>query len=183
MRTPPRTPSPAVASNRSDPASDRPPGPEAVLQNPNRYPEVDAASLGPWLRRLLAEIAPHADTLTVRFAGDRLVRRVNRQYRDKDRTTDVLSFPGGETPEGFHLGDVLISVPQARRQAPGEEGAASRDPAALHRELQRLVLHGVLHCMGYDHETDEGEMERLEERLRRQWIEEMGHDGGRSHGP
>jgi probable rRNA maturation factor len=84
---------------------------------------------------------------------------VNRRYRDKDKTTDVLSFPG----DGGHLGDILISVPVARRQA----GEAGHD---VERELKVLLLHGVLHCMGYDHETDEGEMERLERRLRRKWV-------------
>ncbi|HJX27826.1 MAG TPA: rRNA maturation RNase YbeY, partial [Thermoanaerobaculia bacterium] len=97
----------------------------------------------------------------VRFCGDREMRRVNRQFRGKDKATDVLSFPGEEG----HLGDILISVPTARRQA-----LEAGHPAE--RELMVLLLHGVLHCLGYDHETDQGEMERLERRLRRRWIRE-----------
>ena len=135
---------------------------EIALQNPNRYPEARARRLRPWLERLLDELAPDAASLGVRFCGDREMRRVNRQFRDKDKTTDVLSFPGDEGGEG-HLGDILISVPTARRQA-AEAGHSAE------RELMVLLLHGVLHCLGYDHETDQGEMERLERRLRRKWI-------------
>ena len=132
---------------------------EIVLQNPNRYPEARARRLRPWLERLLDELSPGSRSLGVRFSGDREMRRVNRQYRDKDKATDVLSFPG----DGGHLGDILISVPVARQQA----GEAGHD---VERELKILLLHGILHCMGYDHEADQGEMERLERRLRRTWI-------------
>jgi probable rRNA maturation factor len=133
--------------------------PEIVLQNPNHYPEAGARRLRPWLAALLAALAPGRESLGVRFVGDREMRRVNRQFREKDKPTDVLSFPGEET----HLGDILISVPTARRQA-GEAGHG------IDRELKTLLLHGVLHCLGYDHETDDGEMERLERRLRKKWL-------------
>lgn len=137
---------------------------EIVLQNPNRYPEAGARRVRPWLERLLAELAPGAVSFGVRFTGDREMLRTNRGFRGKEKTTDVLSFPGGETPEGRHLGDVVISVPAARRQA-AEAGHHAE------RELRVLLLHGVLHCLGHDHETDGGEMERLERRLRRRWID------------
>ena len=159
---------------------------EIAWLNPNRYPEAAARRLRPWLAALLAELAPAGcRSLGVRFAGDRGLRRANRDFRGKDQPTDVLSFPGGcgpgaaetrDAPAGGagaatgrpgeadgHLGDVLISVPAARRQA----AAAGHDTAS---ELQVLLLHGVLHCLGYDHEADAGEMERLERRLRRRWI-------------
>jgi probable rRNA maturation factor len=93
------------------------------------------------------------------------MRRLNRDFRGKDASTDVLSFPGSVGGEGRHLGDVAIAVPTARRQA----AAAGHD---TERELRLLLLHGVLHCLGHDHETDGGEMERLERRLRRRWLEE-----------
>jgi probable rRNA maturation factor len=132
---------------------------EIVLWNPNRYPEAGARRLRPWLTRLVAALRPGAASLGVRFASDREVRRVNRDFRGKDSATDVLSFPG----EAGHLGDILISLPTARRQA-----AAAGQP--VERELRRLLLHGVLHCLGHDHETDDGTMERLERRLRRVWL-------------
>jgi probable rRNA maturation factor len=137
-------------------------GCEIALQNPSRYPEAGARQLRPWLALLVAAVAPQARSLGVRFSGDREVRRLNRTYRGKDKTTDVLSFPGDLAADG-HLGDILISVPVARLQA----AAAGH---STEREIKILLLHGVLHCMGYDHEADEGEMERLERRLRRAWV-------------
>lgn len=118
-----------------------------------------------WLTALVRKVAPSARSLGVRFCADAAMRSLNRQRRGKDQTTDVLSFPGGDTPEGYHLGDIVISVPQARRQA---EAAGH----SLPREIRILLLHGVLHCLGYDHETDDGTMDRLERRLRRRWLDE-----------
>jgi probable rRNA maturation factor len=118
-----------------------------------------------WLTTLVRTVAPSARSLGVRFCADPAMRSLNRAHRGKDQTTDVLSFPGGDTPEGYHLGDIVISVPQARRQA----AAAGH---SLAREIRILLLHGVLHCLGYDHETDDGAMDRLERRLRRRWLDE-----------
>lgn len=134
---------------------------EIILQNPNRYPEVRALRLRAWLSGLLETVAPEAEGLGVRFCSDREMRRVNREMRQQDKATDVLSFPG----EDGYLGDILIALPVARRQATGAGHG-------VERELKTLLLHGVLHCLGYDHETDQGEMERLERRLRRTWLRE-----------
>ena len=136
---------------------------ELDLGNPNRYPEVRARSLRPWLAQLLGAVAPETGSFSALFTSDRRMRDLNQRYRGRDRPTDVLSFPGAETPEGRHLGDVVVSVPTARRQARSAGHS-------VERELRVLILHGILHCLGYDHETDEGEMERLETRLRRRWI-------------
>lgn len=147
-------------------------GPEIAILNPSRYPEGAARPLRAWLSELLAAVAPGHDSFTVRLVGDRAMRVLNRTYRGKDRSTDVLSFPGEESAEGRHLGDVAIAVPTARRQA------AERGHAAV-VELRALLLHGVLHCLGYDHETDNGTMERRERRLRRQWVPELAAGGRR----
>jgi len=108
-------------------------------------------------------IAPGRGELGVRFVGDGPMRDLNRDFRSVDATTDVLSFDGGETPEGPYLGDIVISVPAARRQA-AERGHG------VDRELRTLLIHGFLHCLGYDHETDQGEMDREERRLRRRFL-------------
>lgn len=155
---------PRPMSEGIDADSEPEPAAELALLNPNRYPEVRAARLEQWLRPVLAELAPGASSFAVRFVGDRAMRRINRDYRGADRATDVLSFPGDDGPEGRHLGDVAISVPTARRQA--EEGGRP-----IERELRTLILHGLLHCLGYDHESDDGEMERLERRLRARLLE------------
>ncbi len=136
---------------------------ELVLQNPRRYSEAGARLLRPWLVNLLDALAPSGASFTLRFVSDREMRRLNAGFRGKDKSTDVLSFPGEDDPSENHLGDVVISVPTARRQA-AERGHG------VDRELKVLALHGVLHCLGYDHETDHGEMTRLEARLRRRWI-------------
>jgi probable rRNA maturation factor len=101
---------------------------------------------------------------TVAFVSDRLMRELNWRWRGKRGTTDVLSFPAEqddfEKSEGVSLGDVVISVERAARQA-AEHGLS------FDREVAQLILHGLLHLCGYDHETDTGEMNRLELRLRR----------------
>jgi probable rRNA maturation factor len=102
--------------------------------------------------------------VTVAFVSDRAMRQLNRLWRGKRGTTDVLSFPAEqdefEKAEGKTLGDVVISVEQAARQA--EEHGIRFD-----EEISQLILHGLLHLCGYDHETDDGGMNRLELRLRR----------------
>lgn len=102
--------------------------------------------------------------VTVVFVSDRVMRGLNSRWRGKKGTTDVLSFPAGsdefEKAEGRTLGDVVISVERAAQQA-AENGLEFGE------EVAQLVLHGILHLCGYDHETDGGEMNRLELRLRR----------------
>jgi probable rRNA maturation factor len=97
----------------------------------------------------------------VLVTGDERIRELNRDYRDTDRSTDVLSFPDGDVlPSGRRLlGQIVVSLDTARRQA-GEAGHGEL------RELAELVLHGTLHLLGYDHSSDQGEMNRLELRLR-----------------
>ena len=118
----------------------------------------------PRLRRVLraaAQALRVRGELALVLAGDGLLRRLNRDYRGKDEATDVLSFPGGGGVAG--LGDVVISVARAERNARGLG-------RTLAQELEVLALHGFLHVLGYDHETDDGTMERLEGRLRRRLL-------------
>jgi len=105
-----------------------------------------------------------ADVSLVLTGRDR-IRELNRVYRDVDRPTDVLSFPDGdELPDGRRLlGEIVISLDEARAQAVEMEHP-------LLRELEELALHGVLHLLGYDHETDDGEMNRLELELRKDLL-------------
>jgi probable rRNA maturation factor len=115
------------------------------------------------VRRLLTRAARAAGSgtgeVSVLFCADARMRGLNRRYRGKDRPTDVLAFPAGPGGNGF-LGDIVVSIPYAGREA-------RRRSDSRAREVDRLLLHGLLHLMGYDHETDEGEMETLERRLRR----------------
>lgn len=116
---------------------------------------VRAAGLGSWLQSVAPARARGA--VTVAIVPDARVRALNREYRKKDRSTDVLSF---HADERGYLGDVVIAAGVARRQA--REAGHS-----VQTELRILALHGLLHLLGYDHERDNGCMARLERRLRR----------------
>lgn len=126
------------------------------------------------LARWLAAVAPASarGSVTIVLADDAEVRRLNRRWRGKNRATDVLSFPTDPStprPRGVprHLGDIVIALGVAAAQA-----RAHRHPLAT--ELRVLALHGLLHLLGYDHETDDGRMARLERRLRRKGGLEQG---------
>lgn len=136
---------------------------ELVFQNQASFRESRAPQLRVWLRQLVDDVAPGVNSFAVSFVDDEKMRQLNRDFRGRDSTTDVLSFPGETTEEGRHLGDVAVSIDTARRQAQ----RAGRSP---YREVQMLLLHGVLHCLGYDHESDAGEMSSLEARLQAVWI-------------
>lgn len=130
-------------------------------------------SATPWAQRVptprtLARFVTRAQAavklrgqVAVLLTTDEAIRDLNRRFRGKNKTTDVLSFPATGHGSGQErvAGDLAISVPMARRQAE-EHGHA------LTCELQILILHGLLHLAGYDHETDAGQMARRESKLR-----------------
>ncbi len=95
----------------------------------------------------------------VLLADDRTLRKLNREWRGKDKATDVLSFPAASELAGVHAGDLAVSLETAARQAVGQ-GHSLRD------EVRVLLLHGLLHLAGMDHETDDGEMAARESELR-----------------
>jgi probable rRNA maturation factor len=95
----------------------------------------------------------------VLLTTDRKMRRLNRQFRGKDKTTDVLSFPAPEAIVNEVAGDLAISVPAALRQA-------QQQGHTLGIEIKVLMLHGLLHLAGFDHEKDDGQMAKRERRLR-----------------
>ena len=112
-----------------------------------------------------AEALKVTGELALVFAGDAFLRRLNRDYRFKDKPTDVLSFPGPDKDTG--LGDVIISVETASHNA-------ARQNRPLDRELEILALHGFLHVLGYDHETDQGQMDVIEKQLRTRLLTRRG---------
>ena len=101
---------------------------------------------------------------TIVFVSDDTIRKLNRQFRGKNYSTDVLSFPSSAEPfeidQQKQLGEVVISVQRAAAQA-------RSNGLSFANEVKQLILHGLLHLSGYDHETDKGEMNRLELRLRK----------------
>lgn len=116
--------------------------------------------------RVLSAVGESRSELSLELTGDGRIRRLNREYRKKDRPTDVLAFPIREAvmPRGVRtvtqmLGDVVISLPTAVRQA--KEACRSIDD-----ELAMLLVHGVLHLCGYDHERNEREAAKMSRRER-----------------
>jgi probable rRNA maturation factor len=134
-----------------------------VLNRQRKVP-VDGGRWREFAERALRVMPAGGAGATVVFVSDRAMRGLNRRWRGKRGTTDVLSFPSGqeefEKGEGLSLGDVVVSVEQAARQA-AEHGLE------FEGEVAQLILHGLLHLCGYDHERDGGEMNALELRLRR----------------
>ena len=135
--------------------------------NRQRKIKINAKAFQSFAARAI-EIVPQAKgkSATIAFVSDRRMRELNENFRGKTQTTDVLSFPF--EPDEFestnYLGDIVISSEQAARQA-------AENDLNFETEMKQLILHGVLHLCGYDHETDAGEMNALELRLRdKLWI-------------
>ena len=111
-------------------------------------------------------IIPEANgkDLTIAFVSDKKIRELNKTFRDKNKETDVLSFPfehdeyDSLETDNF-LGDIVISLEQAERQA-------KENDLTLEIEIKQLILHGILHLCGYDHAVDQGEMDSMEIKLR-----------------
>ncbi|MGE0131446.1 MAG: rRNA maturation RNase YbeY [Blastocatellales bacterium] len=137
--------------------------------NRQRWRAVDRGAAAKLSRAVLDRIGRSDADLTITFIRDRAMRRLNRDYRGIDKPTDVLSFAYHEGEEASfddemrHIGDVVISVETAERYA--RELGLSFD-----REIEHLVIHGALHLAGYDHEKDNGEMNKLERKLRKELL-------------
>src|ERR1051325_4056632 len=125
--------------------------------NRQRRLQIDTRAWSNFATKVLAAIGKNESSATIAFVSDKKIRELNRQFRGIDKATDVLSFPS-DGPED--LGDIAVSVETATAQA--KENGLKFD-----EEISQLILHGLLHLSGYDHETDNGEMNRLELRLRR----------------
>jgi len=121
-------------------------------------------SLGDLLKQLRDRFAPEAQGISISYVDDRIMRRLNREHRGINQTTDVLSFPSEADKGAFpHLGDLVICLPVAEKMAK-KMGVSRR------REVETLVIHGFLHLCGHDHEKDKGEMMRLQEQAEKDFL-------------
>ncbi|HJZ66707.1 MAG TPA: rRNA maturation RNase YbeY [Blastocatellia bacterium] len=148
--------------------------------NRQRLASVDRKRVARVAKATLTAVNEQRRGITVVFVSDRKIRDLNREFRGKAQSTDVLAFPldePGSSPgsagvlpaspqlgSNEYLGDVVVSAETALRQA--REARHSLD-----REVDELVLHGVLHLCGYDHETDSGRMNKLELKLRKKLLD------------
>jgi probable rRNA maturation factor len=138
------------------------------IVNLQRKVKLDLAAISAFVAELPNNVAEaNAATFTVAFISDDRMKQLNSTFHGKDTTTDVLSFP--HAPDEFStlnsqlstfLGDIVISAEQAQKQA-------AENKLTIECEIKQLILHGLLHLSGYDHETDNGEMNKLELGLRR----------------
>jgi probable rRNA maturation factor len=112
-------------------------------------PRLTQREVAAFARRVLLAAGEDIGELSIAFVNNATMRGLNRKFRGKNKTTDVLTFPGENSCE------IVISVDRAKRQAQNEKHSIAT-------ELRYLLLHGILHGLGYDHETDNGEMNRLE---------------------
>ena len=124
--------------------------------NRQRRLKLDTEAWSNFAARALAAIGKSESSATIAFVSDKRIRELNRQFRGVYKATDVLSFPAEET---LNLGDIAVSVDTAAAQA-------KENGLTLDGEIAQLILHGLLHLCGYDHETDNGQMNRLELKLR-----------------
>jgi probable rRNA maturation factor len=164
-----------------------------MILNRQRAVRVARRPLEAFLKRLMGELDLRSRDLTICLVGDEEIARLNEAFRGKKGPTDVLSFPadkrrraskrmskgkraystrkpesagaswlGASQAGAGYLGDIAIAPKTAGRYA-------KRNGRTLKNELRVLILHGVLHLLGYDHEADDGEMNRLEQKLRRRF--------------
>jgi probable rRNA maturation factor len=147
-----------------------------MILNRQRRIRIPMEELRGFLARAQKQLQLPAGSLTVCLVTDAQIARWNHSYRGKPGPTDVLSFPMRAKPSGplgqrpslatrrspsrLYLGDIAIAPAVARANA-------HRWGRKFEDELQILILHGMLHLMGYDHESDTGQMDRRERRLRR----------------
>jgi probable rRNA maturation factor len=120
-----------------------------------RVPRLTRREAATFARKVLRAVDIEPEELSIAFVDDESMRELNRKFRRKNKTTDVLTFPG----DAPLLGEIVISVDQARRQAADEKHS-------LATEVRYLIVHGILHAIGYNHETDNGEMNALELKVR-----------------
>jgi probable rRNA maturation factor len=159
-----------------------------MILDRQRSVRVPLAALNSFVTRVRQALRLQNWDATICFVSDAEIARMNEAFRKKKGPTDVLSFPSGEQPGRLHkgrastrggrargagvrtgggaasehLGDIAIAPATARRNA-------RRDGRPLRNEIQILILHGMLHLLGFDHERDQGQMNRLEQRLRRRF--------------
>ena len=146
-----------------------------MILNQQHEVRVAPRSLESFLRRVKRELGLKQSDLTICLLSDAAMARLNRKFRKKKGPTDVLSFPSvarrapvrrrhgsraANSAKRDYLGDIAISLATARRYA-------KKSDRPLASELRVLILHGVLHLLGYDHETDHGEMDEIEQKLRK----------------
>jgi len=131
---------------------------KVYIKNQQRLIKVDQQRIKSLLRKALRLLRLRKSELSILLVNDRRMRILNRQYRGVDRTTDVLSFPQiAHSSQKFVLGDIVINLHKAKRQA-AEYGLT------VNEEFKKLLIHGLLHLIDYDHEKSRYHKKRMEKK-------------------
>jgi len=133
-----------------------------ILNNQKKI-RVALPPLEKFSKKALRALKLKSDSAAIAFVTDSEIARLNKIYRRKNKPTDVLSFPAQSAKrvnKSKFLGDIAIAPAVARRYA-------KKNSRSLESEICILILHGLLHLLGYDHEVDQGQMDRIERKLRR----------------
>jgi probable rRNA maturation factor len=133
-----------------------------MIVNRQRRVPIAVHPLQRFYERVRRELGFAPESVTIQLISDQTMAQLNETFRKKHGPTDVLSFPANGAPRAKHsdyIGDIAISPETARRNA-------RRFSRSLPAEMRILILHGMIHLAGFDHESDHGEMDRLERRLR-----------------
>jgi len=135
-----------------------------IIQNNQKKIRLTLLPLEKFSKKALRTLKLESDSASIGFVSDAEITRLNKIYRKKNKLTDVLSFPAQSSAKRVNknrfLGDIAIAPAVARRYA-------QKNGRLLQTEICILILHGILHLLGYDHETDQGQMDRIEHKLRR----------------
>ncbi len=134
-----------------------------MIVNRQRRVPVAIHPLQQFYERVRRELGFAPESVTIQLISDDTMARFNESFRNKHGPTDVLSFPANSARPAHgaeYIGDIAISPETARRNA-------RRFSRSFPVEMRILILHGMIHLAGFDHETDHGEMDRLERRLRK----------------
>jgi probable rRNA maturation factor len=133
-----------------------------ILNNQKRVP-LTTPPFEKFAKKSLRQLNLNSDSIAIAFVTDTEIARLNKIYRRKNKPTDVLSFPAQSAKrpnKNKFLGDIAIAPAVARRYS-------KKNGRSLESEICILILHGILHLLGYDHEADQGQMDRIEYKLRR----------------
>jgi probable rRNA maturation factor len=134
-----------------------------MIVNRQRRVPVAIHPLQQFYERVRTELGFAPESVTIQLVSDENMAQLNETFRKKQGPTDVLSFPANGArpePDAEYVGDIAISPEIARRNA-------RRFSRSFPVEMRILILHGMIHLAGFDHETDHGEMDRFERRLRK----------------
>jgi probable rRNA maturation factor len=129
------------------------------IHNRQRAVTIHTAAVKKRVQQIMVYLGCTDQEISVVFGSDRLLQELNRRYRHKDRPTNVLAFPQSPTytgePASTMLGDVIVALPTAAREAHDLQ-------QSLEERVVYLLLHGILHLLGYDHESSAVQCRRME---------------------